>query len=102
MQLDPQARCKLNVNGTEDNIPEFHEIEIKRHSGVQLPKRLYCRNKDDSIVVKDIGDCTLSEIYRALVVIQALIDELSGERDRAIELRESIFQINQEIPKTSH
>ena len=90
------------VNGTKDSTPEFHKVEIKLPSGLPLPKRLYCRNKDDSIVVKDIGDCTLSEIYRALVVIQALIDELSGERDRAIELRESIFKISQETPKTSH
>jgi hypothetical protein len=90
------------VNRTKDNIPEFHEVEMKLPSGIPLPERLFCLGKDDSIVAKNISDCTLSEIFDAPVVIQALIDLLSGERDRAIELRESIFKINQEIPKTSH
>ena len=90
------------VNGTKDNIPEFHEIEVKLRSGVKLPRRLFCLDKDDSVVAKDIGDCTLTEIIKAPMVTQALIDELSGERNRAIELRESIFKISQETPKTSH
>ncbi|MFZ9759720.1 MAG: hypothetical protein ACO3CJ_09750 [Burkholderiaceae bacterium] len=90
------------VNGTKDSTPEFNKVQIKLPSGLPLPKRLYCRNKDDSIVVKDIGDCTLTEIFDAPVVIQALIHQLSGERVQAIELRESIFKISQETPKTSH
>lgn len=90
------------VNGTKDSISEFNKVQIKLPSGLPLPKRLYCRTKDDSVVAKDTGDCTLSEIFDAPVVIQALIHQLSGERDRAIELRESIFKINQEIPKTAH
>lgn len=89
------------VNGTKDNDFKFHEIDVKLRSGVQLPDRLFCLDKDE-IVAKAIGDCTLSEIFEAPKIIQALIHQLSGERDRAIELRESIFKINQEIPKTSH
>ncbi len=90
------------VNGTKHNIPELHEIEIKLRSGVQLPMRLFCLDKDDSVVAKDICDCTLTEIIEAPTVTQALIDELSGERDRAIEFRESIFKISQKPPKTTH
>jgi hypothetical protein len=90
------------VNGTKDSTPEFNKVQIKLPSGLPLPKRLYCRNKDDSVVAKDIGDCTLTEIIKAPMLTQALIDELSGERNRAIELRESIFKISQETPKTSH
>jgi hypothetical protein len=89
------------VNGTKDNDFKFHEIEVMLRSGVKLPERLFCLDKD-SVVAKDIGDCTLTEIIKAPMVTQALIDELSGERDRAIELRESIFKISQETPKTSH
>ena len=90
------------VNGTKDNIPEFNAIEIKLPSGVPLPGRLFCLGKDDSIVAKAISDCTLSEIFGAPEVYQCLLLQLSGERDRAIELRESIFKISQETPKTSH
>lgn len=90
------------VNGTKDNIPQFHEVEMELRSGVPLPERLFCLDKDDSIVAKAISDCTLSDIFGAPEVYQCLLLQLSGERDRAIELRESIFKINQEIPKTSH
>jgi hypothetical protein len=89
------------VNGTKDNDFKFHEIEVKLRSGVQLPERLFCLDKD-SIVAKAIGDCTLSEIFEAPEIIQALIHQLSGERDRAIEVRDSMFTITQKIPKTSH
>ena len=90
------------VNGTKDNIPQFHEVEMELRSGVPLPERLFCLDKDDSIVAKAIGDCTLSEIFEAPEIIQALIHQLSGERDRAIEVRDSMFTITQKIPKTSH
>ena len=90
------------VNGTKDSTPQFHEVEMELRSGVPLPERLFCLDKDDSIVAKAISDCTLTEIIKTPMVTQALIDELSGERNRAIELRESIFKISQETPKTSH
>ena len=90
------------VNGTKHNIPEGEKIEIRLRSGVQLPGWLFCLHKDQSLASKRIGDCTLSQIFGAPDVYQALIRQLSEERDRAIELRESIFKINQEIPKTSH
>ena len=89
------------VNGTKHNIPEGEKIEIRLRSGVQLPGWLFCLHKDRSLASKRIGDCTLSQIFEAPDVYQVLIRQLSEERDRAIEVRDSLFYATEQLPKNS-